>query len=237
MKFISVIQHTQSEWLGLIEDHLEGRNIRFGYSRPFTVGGQLPDPNVMGDGLILLGGGPWGTAGSRNLPTLEQEIKLARTCLMLELPVIGIGTGAQVLALAADGRVETGPLIFNVSTAFRVADNALKGFLPPQFPNVIYMRDVPVPPSYADALAVDGDNNPTIWQIGANAFGFSGHPGIKRAMVEDLMMEFPEDEPAGSTNALDELTVRRRDIEDALVLIMTGLIQATGWMRTDETPS
>ena len=60
MKHLSVVQHTQSEWLGHIEDHLEGRGIRFGYFRPFTAGGTLPDVMTLGDGLILLGGGPWG---------------------------------------------------------------------------------------------------------------------------------------------------------------------------------
>ena len=57
MKHVSVIQHTQSEWLGQIEDHLEGRGVRFGYSRPFTTGGSIPQASVVGDGLILLGGG------------------------------------------------------------------------------------------------------------------------------------------------------------------------------------
>ena len=56
MKHVSVVQHTQSEWLGHIEDHLEGRGIRFSYFRPFTAGGKLPDVSVLGDGLILVGG-------------------------------------------------------------------------------------------------------------------------------------------------------------------------------------
>ena len=94
MKYLTVVQHTQSEYLGLIEDHLEGRRIRFGYARPFTADGTLPHPDLIGDGLVLLGGGPWGTAGDRDVPTLDDEITLARTCLMLEKPVIGIGLGA-----------------------------------------------------------------------------------------------------------------------------------------------
>ena len=42
MKLIHVVQHTSAEYLGLIEDHLEGRGIRFRYHRPFTSKGTLP---------------------------------------------------------------------------------------------------------------------------------------------------------------------------------------------------
>lgn len=59
MKHVSVIQHTQSEWLGHIEDHLEARGVRFSYIRPFVNGGKFPSPTVLGDGLILVGGGKW----------------------------------------------------------------------------------------------------------------------------------------------------------------------------------
>ena len=34
VKFVSVVQHTSADYLGLMEDHLEGRNIRFKYFPP-----------------------------------------------------------------------------------------------------------------------------------------------------------------------------------------------------------
>jgi hypothetical protein len=34
MNVVAVVQHTAGEYLGLIEDHLEGRRIRFQYFRP-----------------------------------------------------------------------------------------------------------------------------------------------------------------------------------------------------------
>ncbi len=104
MKLVSVVQHTSAEYLGLIEDHLEGRGIRFRYFRPFTEGGQLPERDSIRDGLVLLGGGPWGAAGTRDVPTLAGEIRLAHAALMFGSPVIGIGLGAQILAIAAGGR-------------------------------------------------------------------------------------------------------------------------------------
>lgn len=230
MKHVSVIQHTQSEWLGQIEDHLEGRGIRFGYFRPFTAGGTIPQASVVGDGLILLGGGPWGTCGlGPVLPTLETEVRLARACLMLDKPVIGIGLGSQVLALAADGGVDAAPLMMSVGVAHRVKAEALGGFLPAQFPNVVYMRDRPRPPDYATILASDESGAPALFQIGTNAFGFTGHPGIRRAMIEDLVMEF-EDAPPDTADGLAKLAMLGNAIDDALVPIMAGLIAATGWM-------
>ena len=130
MKSLSVIQHTSAEYLGLMEDHFEGRRIRFTYIRPFTEGVAAPDPDAVADGLVLLGGGPWGSAGERDLPTLEPEVAIARTCLMLEKPLIGIGLGAQILALAAGGSVEATPLRFTLDTARRCVDGALNGYLP-----------------------------------------------------------------------------------------------------------
>ncbi len=229
MLHLSVIQHTQSEWLGGIEDHLEGRGIRFGYHRPFTTGGKLPSVPTIGDGLILLGGGPWGskTEGSV-LPTLEQEVRLARACLMLDKPVIGFGLGAQILALAADGARAASPLVLKIDTATRVEDDALGGLLPGTFPTVVYMRDVPVPPPYARILATDSEGKPSVFSIGPKAFGFAGNPGVRRAMVEDLIMESddtPED-PGPVLEAMGDLAVA---LEDALVPIMSGLVAAFGF--------
>jgi GMP synthase-like glutamine amidotransferase len=229
MKLIHVVQHTSAEFLGLIEDHLEGRNIRFRYYRPFTAGKAMPKAEAIADGLILLGGGPWGSAGERDVPTLKQEIALAETCLTHEWPLIGIGLGAQIVALAAGGRSDSAPLRFETTTARRVRDEALNGYLPAVYPLAIYMRDRPVPPSNAVVLARDPHERPALWQVGGRAFGFAGHPGLKVAMVEDLIMEFDES-PADAPTALANLRAGQRALEDALVPIMTGLVQQLGWM-------
>ncbi|HXZ96323.1 MAG TPA: gamma-glutamyl-gamma-aminobutyrate hydrolase family protein [Burkholderiales bacterium] len=230
MKFVHVVQHTSAEYLGLIEDHLEGRGVRFRYCRPFAGKSPLPREDALGDGLILLGGGPWGSAGTRDVPTLAQEIALARACLAQERPIVGIGLGAQILALAAGGRSEPADLEFAVTTARRVGERALNAYLPAEYPLVIYMRDRPVPPAHAAVLAQDENGRAALWQIGRAAFGFVGHPGIKVAMVEDLMMEF-EEVPKDIESGLAKLRVVQRSIEDALVPIMTGLTQLTGWMH------
>lgn len=225
---VQVVQHTSAEFLGLIEDHLEGRSIRFRYCRPFTGKVPLPKASDLDQGLILLGGGPWGSAGARDVPTLAAEVELTRAALAADRPVVGIGLGAQILSLAAGGRPEPAPLEFSVGVARRTRDDALAGYLPQEYPLAVYMRDWPAPPPGAQVLAVDDKGRAALWQTG-RALGFAAHPGLKVAMVEDLVMEFeevPEIEPGLAT-----LRAVQRSIEDALVPLMTGVVSLMGWMR------
>ena len=226
---IQVVQHTSAEYLGLIEDHLEGRSIRFRYCRPFTGKAALPKPESIDRGLILLGGGPWGSASGRDVPTIAEEISLVKACLERQLPVVGIGLGAQILALAAGGTTQRTGLEFSIGAAKRADEKALGGYLPAQYPLAIYMRDWPVPPPDARVLAVDQGGRAALWQVGERALGFAGHPGLKVAMVEDLVMEFEEVAP-GVDAGLSALRAAQRAIEDALVPIMAGVVQAMRWM-------
>lgn len=227
---VQVVQHDSAEYLGRIEDHLEGRGVRFRYCRPFAGKTPLPRADALGDGLILLGGGPWGSAGTRDVPTLKEEIALAKAALSRDQPVVGIGLGAQILALAAGGRSESSPFVFEVGKAKRTAADALNGYLPEEYPLAVYMRDWPVPPASARVLARDDRGRAALWQVGERALGFAGHPGLKVAMVEDLIMEF-EEVPADIEAGLVKLRGVQRALENALVPIMTGLVQLTAWMR------
>lgn len=230
MNLLNVVQHTSADYLGLMEDHLEGRRIRFRYFRPFTEKGGIPGAGDACDGLFLLGGGPWGSAGARDVPTLSDEIRLTRDMLDQGKPVLGIGLGAQILAIAAGGGSEPSALEFTTGYARRVESAALEGFMPERFPHVVYMRDRPVPPPEAKILAEDPDGRPAVFQLGTNALGFTGHPGFKTAMAEDLIMEF-EESPDDPAPELQRLQVMVPEIEDALVPLMTGIIKVTGLMQ------
>ena len=231
MNILNVVQHTSADYLGLIEDHLEGRRIRFRYFRPFTEKGSVPQAGDSCDGLFLLGGGPWGSAGGRDVPTLDEEVRLTRNMLDQGKPVIGIGLGAQILAIAAGGGSEPSALEFVTGYARRVEPGALGGFMPERFPLVSYMRDRPVLPAQARVLAEDEAGRAAVFQVGTNALGFIGHPGFKTAMAEDLIMEF-EESPENPAPELQRMQVMMRQIEDALVPIMTGVIKLTGLMQS-----
>ena len=232
---LAVIQHTSADYLGLMEDHLEGRRIRFRYFRPFTSGGKLPGAADLEGGLVLLGGGPWGSAGGRDVPTLDAEVELTRAALAANVPLLGIGLGAQLLCLAAGGGSTPAPLTFDVGEARRVRDDALNGYLPERYPLVRYMRDRPVLPSQAVTLAVGDGGEPCLFSVGPRALGFTGHPGMKTAMAEDLVMEFAEGPPEPAAS-LVQLREAMPAIEDSLVPIMTGAVQLLGLMGPDPVP-
>ena len=80
-----------------------------------------------------------------------QRIAAIESCLKDQIPVIGFGTGTQLLAFAAGASDED--LAFTVETAYKTQDNALNDFLPNEYPLVIYMRDFPSIPSEAEVLS------------------------------------------------------------------------------------
>lgn len=230
MKTLCVLQHVEAEYLGLMEDHFESRNIRFLYCRPFTPGGRVPTEASGFDGLIILGAGPLGIASGDPVPSLAAESRLAGEFLRLGLPVVGIGLGAILLAVAAGGGAEEAPLRFEVVTARRTTADALASYLPEHVPSAVYMRDRPVLPPGARLLATGEGDEALVFQIGRNCVGFLGHPGIKSAMVEDLIMEFDE-APDGTAETLEVLRLAQGEIAAGLSQIMVGLVAMTGWME------
>jgi GMP synthase-like glutamine amidotransferase len=230
MKRLLVLQHTEAEFLGLIEDHLESRAIRFHYLRPFTPGSAVPAAAEGYDGLVLLGAGPLGIVSGPLLPSLAAELRLARDFLARGLPILGIGLGAAILATAGGGGAEEAPLRFTLGTARRVAPAALGGHLPESFPLAVYMRDRPVPPKAAELLATDAAGEPALFALGGNCLGFLGHPGVKSAMIEDLVMEFDE-APAEVAETLPRLRAAQGALAAALSEIMVGVVMTTHLME------
>ncbi len=230
MPAVQVIQHTDGEYLGRVEDHLEGRGIAFQYVRPHVAGSWFPDSIEDISCLFLMGGGPWGGAGEKNLPIIMEEVSFVETCLAADIPVVGFGLGSQILCHAAGGGSDARDLRFDLTEFVRTDDEALNGFLPERMPAAVYMRDWPQPPSDANILARDLEDRPAVFQIGERSVGFANHPGFKLGMIEDLIMEF-DDFPPDTGDTLLQMHALQNDMEDALVYMMTGLVQVTELMQ------
>ena len=230
MKTISVLQNTDAEHLGLVEDHLEGRNIRFRYVRPAHDKNWVNAMNQPKDGLIILGAAPFGTVSSPKLPLLNQRVKTIENCLTKQLPILAFGTGTQLLMLACGSKVEPRKLSLGIDTARKVDQDALSGHLPDEYPVITYMRDYPVIPDYARVLSITADGSPALFELFDNCLGFIGHPGLKSAMIEDSIVQMPAFD-VDNPEVLEDIRKQQTEIEGTLVSIMTGVIQLTGWMR------
>ncbi len=143
--------------------------------------------------------------------------------------MIGIGIGAIILSVAAGGGAEDAPLRFEVLEAVS-EPGALGGDMPDKFPAVIYLRDRPVLPAGAKVLARDSEHNPLAFAIGKHSLGFAGHPGMKSAMIEDIIMEFDET-PDGSAQTLGRLREVQFDVADSLSGLMVGIVRHAGLMN------
>jgi GMP synthase-like glutamine amidotransferase len=229
MKTLCVLQHVGAEYLGLMEDHLESRAIRFRYVRPFVPGGKVPGSPGEFAGLVVLGAGPLGIVSGSLVPSIAAELRLVRAFLDCRLPVVGIGFGACLLATASGGGAAEAPLRGSLETAVRVHARALAGHLPERYPVVVGMRDRPVLPHGATVLAKTLTGAPALFQVAHNSLGFLGHPGIKAGMIEDLVMEFG-DSMSAIAAVLAQLREAQDQISASLSEIMVGLTKLTHWL-------
>ncbi len=231
MHTISVLQNTDWEYLGFVEDHFEGRNIRFRYIRPAHQVTWQKTIRDLTDGLVILGAAPYGTVSDPVIAGLQAKIDAIGTYLDSNLPVVGFGSGAQMLALACGYSVEPRPMTVSVETAYKTNDDALNGFLPERYPVITFMQDVFEIPDEVKVLSRTQSGQTALFQLNGNCFGFLGHPGMKSAMIEDALVQCPEHSDY-DIEQLQSVRNHQDDIASSLVSIMTGLIQVTGWMRT-----
>src|ERR1700743_525749 len=105
MARVPVVQHTATEGLGNLAEWLPGIGVDVHPTHPY-LGNRVP-PSVEGDALIVLGG-PMGAYDDERAPWLPSVRQVMRSAIDDGVPTLGICLGAQLLAVAAGGRVEVG---------------------------------------------------------------------------------------------------------------------------------
>ena len=237
MKSIFVLQHTDREDLGAMEPYFRQLDVAVQYQRPLVTG-KVAKSGVNSDGLVLLGGGAWGTTGSENnertiLPTLDQELRFTYDHMKRNRPIIAIGLGAQIACIAAGGGSEKAAPAFEVGVGRWLDGRRLDGdvadrSLPQTFPYASIMRDRPVPPPDAVVLAVDEQDRPLVFQIGRDVLCFTFHPGYSARMLNSIVEEIRADGQK-ITASLHEAGGHDQAFAVNLGPIMAGISAFTGW--------
>jgi len=107
MKKILVCQHVAYEILGTLNPLFKQNGFRIRY----VNFGRFPDlkPKLEGyEGLVILGG-PMNTDQEQQYPHLTEEIRKIEQALKIDIPVLGICLGAQLIARALGAKVGRNP--------------------------------------------------------------------------------------------------------------------------------
>ncbi len=189
MKRLLILQHLEREEPGLFSKIAKERGLIVNIFR-LDLGDPLPDL-YEGD-LILILGGPMGIKdiNNPNFPWLLDEINFLKKALKKKNGIIGVCLGAQLLAYAAGGNVETllgrspsKPLpevgwepIFSSSNA---TTDSFNSFLKAPMHVLHWHGDRILLPSNAELIASSNRCKEQLFKIGELAYGVQFHPEIE----------------------------------------------------------
>ncbi|ARU31540.1 GMP synthase [Sulfuriferula sp. AH1] len=190
MKRFMLVQHSYSEFLGMVEKQLESRNIGFQYQRPF-LGVDLPTTATQHDALWLLGGAYPVTDEEAN-PWLAQELRLITNFKKMRRPIVGIGFGALVMVLHEGGEVSDEPY-FNTywTTCHKTEagrDDPLANAVDGKKLLVMYNGSATLPEGM-EPIVVDDEGRWLAVRPDDLSYAMLFRPEIKPGMIEDMMME------------------------------------------------
>lgn len=228
MQSFCVVQHTYSEFLGLIEKQLERRDIGFSYFRPF-LGQALPGVTLQYDALFLLGGA-WPITDREHCPWVGEERALIRGFQEARRPVVGIGFGALLVAALAGAAASDEPSQRAYWTTARATEagrgdplaQAVDGRRVLVMCNGSARLPHGLPPLVVDEagdwLAVRPD--PLI-------YGMLFRPEVKPGMLEDILMEAKRPSPGNLeeliATAREEWVETQRTTDRVIVALVTAL--------------
>lgn len=208
MKFHAVVQHTYSEFLGLIERQLEKRDIGFNYYRPF-VGQDVPGSALQFDALFLLGGA-YPTTDRRHCPWVGDELRLIDVFQKAGRPVIGIGFGALLVAERAGAVPSTDPFHTAHWTTAHITEtgkgDALAEAVDGRRVLAMYNGSAALPEDVRP-LAVDDAGNWLLIRPGRLTYGMLFRPELKPGIIEDMIMEAKREVPGN----IDEILAAARE--------------------------
>lgn len=203
-----VVQHAAHEGLGWFQDWLPAMALDVHPIHPY-LGHRVP-ATVEGDALIVLGG-PMGANDDDTVPWLPATRELLATAIDDGVPTLGICLGAQLLAVAAGGVVETGangPELGLGTVEVVESDHLLpEGTLP-----VVHWHHDTVTklPSDAVLLASSDAYRVQAYRVGDVAWGLQFHVEATPEMVRDWARHDHVD-----PEVVDPVRFREGDLRDA----------------------
>ena len=232
MKNYCVVQHTYSEFLGLIESQLEKRDIGFSYHRPF-VGQDMPGSAAQFDGLWLLGGA-WPLTDEEHNPQVPDELALIDIFRRSSRPVIGLGMGGMLVALQAGGTARPEPAYrAEFVTAHKTpagAGDALAEAVDGRTVLVLVHGSVDLPEGLEPTL-VDAEGRWLAVRPDDLTYGLLFRPEMKPGMLEDIIMEARHNPPPNMGELLGEARMEWQNMQEVTNHVVAGLVTELSLMQ------
>jgi len=228
MATVTCFQHIDCEGPGSLGEILSAHGIHLQVLKPFRGD---PVPEILGDGLVVLGG-PMAVYEESRFPWMTVELSAIRRCLETRRPILGICLGAQMLSHAGGGKVDKGPrpeigwYPLTLTPNGRV-DNLFLG-LEPSWPAFHWHGDTFTLPPGSDHLAQSAITPHQAFRLGANAYGFQFHLETTEPMIREWKRVYASElTPQGGTIPPEAL--EKNLSENAKSLRKTAELVFTRW--------
>lgn len=185
MRKIMVLQHVGHEPLGTLNPALKAAGFRIRY----VNFGRDPhsEPNLEGyRGLIVLGG-PMGVYEAEAHPHLKVELKLIEAALRLDIPILGICLGSQLLAHVLGAKVYKAPRMEIGWCPVKVTAEGKEDTLFGHYESLervfqLHQDTFEIPKS-AKHLLYSDECAGQVYRYGAKAYGMQFHLEVDKPMI------------------------------------------------------
>jgi len=220
-----VVQHVEAEGPYIIAEVLAGAGVKLDL-RALPTGAGLPS-NLDGYQGIVVMGGPVSATSDAGFPTRVAEMSLLEQALERGVPTLGTCLGAQLLALAAGGKVYAGmegPEIGwgSVSLAEEARTDPILAGLPGELTVLHWHSDTFDVPPASKQLASTRLYPNQAFRVGNMAWGLQFHLEVNSDAIQAFLAVFgdearaagvePEAIAAEAPLALAQLAVPRRRV-------------------------
>jgi GMP synthase (glutamine-hydrolysing) len=241
VKPVLIVTHLEDRHNGLVRESLEGAACPV---REFNPLDQAPTPALDEvSGIVSLGGRVSATHADRD-PFLAGEVALMAAALDRGLPVLGICLGAQLLAVAAGGRVTTMKRMYvgwpELERLDGAGEDPVFGALPSGLPVLKWHEDIIELPAGATVLGTTPGPGAALFRIGPAAWGSQMHLELTPPMLLDGWLVKPSDvaeiEAGGhDIDAFRALSARRLEAQMAAARPVfsrfAGVVRAAGGVQ------